>query len=247
MSPPSSFLERFSFREEYLASREAKAQKIHKILQRQVSSVKQVSLLDIGCSQGHITQKLGEGFGMVVGLDLADEVGRRPGFHFVQADGCQLPLRSATFDVILLNHVLEHVPSPQSLLDETWRVLRPGGICYLATPNRYTFLEPHYRLLFLSWLPRPLAHQYVRLARRGNCYVDRLPSYYQLRKLTRNFQVHDQTCSVLADPGLFFQADPTFVGLVRWIRWLPLWLLRLMMPLLPVYILTLRKKRLPED
>jgi SAM-dependent methyltransferase len=43
--------------------------------------------------------------------------------------------------------------SSEALLDEVWRVLKPGGLAYLACPNRYSLVEPHYRLPFLSWFP----------------------------------------------------------------------------------------------
>lgn len=244
MTGPRSFLDRFpSWVEDYLASREAKAEKIRKILQRQLPLTAQVSLLDVGCSQGQITRKLGENLALTVGVDLADEEGRCSGFHFVRADGCRLPLRSATFDVLVLNHILEHVPSPRLLLNEAWRVLRPGGVCYLATPNRYSLMERHYRLPFLSWLPRPLADRYVRLTGRGHAYLDYPLGYRQLRKLTRRFQVRNQTGQVLADPDLFFQGDPGFKRLVGWLRWLPRWSIDVLMPLIPVYIFTLRKTR----
>ena len=248
MTRPRSFLERFpSWVEEYLASREAKAEKIRKVLQRQIALTEQVSLLDVGCSQGRITQKLGENLALAVGVDPTDEEGRRPGFHFIRADGCYLPLRSATFDVLVLNHILEHVPAPQRLLDEAWRVLRPGGVCYLATPNRYSLMEPHYRLPFLSWLPRPLADRYVRLSGRGQVYLDYPLGYRKLRQLTRRFQFHNQTGFVLADPEFFFQGDASLKKLTRWLRWFPRWSLDLLMPLLPVYIFILRKTERPAE
>ncbi len=244
MSPSPSFLGRFPpWVEDYLASREAKAQKILRVLQRQIALDRRLSLLDVGCSQGQITQTLAPRFGLVVGVDFADEEGRREGFHFVRADGCRLPLRSGTFDVLLLNHVLEHVRLPQLLLDEAWRVLRPGGLCYLATPNRYGLMEQHYRLPLLSWLPRWLADRYVRLAGRGRAYLDYPLSYRQLMRLARRFRVRNQTPAVLADAAFFFKGDPGLKGPAGWLRWFPRWSFVLLMPWLPVYILTLRKEQ----
>ena len=63
------FLERFDFREAYLASRGAKAEKILKVLQGKIKDSEHASLIDIGCSQGQITQRLAERFGFVVGVD----------------------------------------------------------------------------------------------------------------------------------------------------------------------------------
>jgi SAM-dependent methyltransferase len=236
------FLERFDFREAYLASRGAKADKILRILRGEIHDPKRASLIDIGCSQGQITQRLAEHFGFVVGVDPEEKgEGKIQAYHFVQADGCKLPIRSSRFDVAVLNHVLEHVSSPQNLLDEVWRVLKPDGVCYLACPNRYSLVEPHYRLPFLSWLPRPLADLYVRLAGRGEKYLDRLPSYWGLKKLVRRFRVTDQTWLVLNNPEEFFTGDPVLKAQVRNAGWLPGWLLRALVPWVPVWILLLKK------
>jgi 2-polyprenyl-3-methyl-5-hydroxy-6-metoxy-1,4-benzoquinol methylase len=178
MTESGRFLERFDFREEYLASREIKAEKILRILREELLDVRSCSLLDIGCSRGQITGRIAKEFQFVVGIDQdwePENAGK--GFHFVQADGCKLPIRSSRLDVVLLNHVLEHVSSSEELLEEVWRVLKPHGLTYLACPNRYSLIEPHYRLPFLSWFPRRLADLYVRLAGRGSRYVDQLPSY----------------------------------------------------------------------
>jgi SAM-dependent methyltransferase len=235
------FLERFDFRETYLASRGAKAEKILKVLQGKIKDSEHASLVDIGCSQGQITQRLAEHFGFVVGVDLEEGEREIQGFHFVQADGCKLPIRSLRFDVAVLNHVLEHVSSPQDLLDEVWRVLKPGGVCYLACPNRYSLVEPHYRLPFLSWLPHPLADLYVHLAGRGESYLDNLPSYWRLKKLVHRFRVTDQTWMVLKNPEKFFTGDPVLKARIRMAGWLPGWMLRALVPWVPVWILLLKK------
>lgn len=45
----------------------------------------------------------------------------------VKADICKLPFAANTFDVILCNHVLEHIPDDTSAMKELYRVLKPGG------------------------------------------------------------------------------------------------------------------------
>jgi SAM-dependent methyltransferase len=186
---------------------------------------------------------LAEEFGFVVGVEMDREARQGDNrFQFVQGDGCCLPVLSSSFDVVLLNHVLDHVSSPQQLLDEAWRVLKPGGICYLAVPNRFILIEPHYLLPFLSWLPRPLANLYVRMAGRGQVYLDHMPSYCALKKLTRRFCVEDKTVLVFKHPENFFPDDPKLYAQARWSQWIPDWLVKILLPVFPVWILILRKR-----
>ena len=45
----------------------------------------------------------------------------------IKADICNLPFEDNTYDVILCNHVLEHIPDDQKAMQELYRVLKPGG------------------------------------------------------------------------------------------------------------------------
>ncbi|MEC7772462.1 MAG: methyltransferase domain-containing protein [Bacteroidota bacterium] len=45
----------------------------------------------------------------------------------VKADICKLPFQDNTFDVILCNHVLEHIPNDTKAMQELYRVMKPGG------------------------------------------------------------------------------------------------------------------------
>ncbi len=45
----------------------------------------------------------------------------------VKADICNLPFEDNNFDVILCNHVLEHIPDDKKAMQELFRVLKPGG------------------------------------------------------------------------------------------------------------------------
>ncbi len=56
-------------------------------------------------------------------------------FHF---DLHEIPFEDASFDMILCNHVLEHVTDDRRVMDEFLRILRPGGFAILQVP-----LEPH--------------------------------------------------------------------------------------------------------
>lgn len=243
MTSRDRFLERIHFREVYLAARAAKAEKIVRILRRHRPDLAQVWLLDIGCSRGQITERLAREAAFAVGVECdAEKQPEGRTYQFVQADGCCLPLAASVFDVVVINHILEHVSSPAALLDEVWRVLRPGGIVYLACPNRLNLVEPHYRLPLLSWLPRAWADRYVRWAGRGDRYRDNLPHYWRLKRLTRRFSVSDQTLAVLKEPAHFLPGDPQYDWKISLAAKLPGWLLKLLLPCMPVWILILKKE-----
>ena len=62
----------------------------------------------------------------------------------VKADICDLPFNDNEFDVILCNHVLEHIPDDTKAMQELYRILKPGGFGILQIPqdlNRATTFE----------------------------------------------------------------------------------------------------------
>jgi len=62
----------------------------------------------------------------------------------VKADICNLPFEDNSFDFILCNHVLEHIPDDTKAMEELYRILKPGGTAILQIPqelNRATTFE----------------------------------------------------------------------------------------------------------
>ena len=55
----------------------------------------------------------------------------------VKADICDLPFKDNTYDVILCNHVLEHIPDDTKAMQELYRVLKPGGMGIFQIPQDY--------------------------------------------------------------------------------------------------------------
>lgn len=53
----------------------------------------------------------------------------------VKADICNLPFEYNQYDVILCNHVLEHIPDDTKAMQELYRVLKPGGMAILQIPQ----------------------------------------------------------------------------------------------------------------
>jgi SAM-dependent methyltransferase len=53
----------------------------------------------------------------------------------VKADICDLPFEDNSFDFILCNHVLEHIPDDTKAMEELYRILKPGGTAILQIPQ----------------------------------------------------------------------------------------------------------------
>ncbi len=106
------------------------------------SSLKIRSLLDFGCGDGSFLLKMKEVFPdlKVAGIDISPEVvqlARERGLevHQHNLDQGKTLLADHSFDACFLGEVIEHVFSPDDLLDEIKRVLVPGGWFFLTTPN----------------------------------------------------------------------------------------------------------------
>ena len=54
-----------------------------------------------------------------------------------------------SFDLALCSEVLEHVPEPQIALNTLYRILRPGGIAIVTTPQKYSLMELACKIAFL--------------------------------------------------------------------------------------------------
>lgn len=96
------------------------------------------SLLDVGCGNGaFLVQMKGTGWS-VRGIDPDPEAVARARAAGVPADEGLLTessYREDVFDAITLSHVVEHAHEPVDLLRNCHRILRPGGVLWLATPN----------------------------------------------------------------------------------------------------------------
>jgi ubiquinone/menaquinone biosynthesis C-methylase UbiE len=98
-----------------------------------------------GCGLGHealfIRKELG---GPVIGVDVAvqwdpamNSGADLSDFELLPARVTDLPFAADNFDIVFYHHVIEHVSNPAGSLRELARVLRPGGLIYVGTPNRH--------------------------------------------------------------------------------------------------------------
>ncbi len=102
-----------------------------------------VSILDIGCGAGILANALAQDGHRVFGIDLSEaslnlakENDLTASVDYRLADACALPFEDGLFDAVSAMDVLEHVETPERLIREAARVLKPGGIFFFHTFNR---------------------------------------------------------------------------------------------------------------
>jgi SAM-dependent methyltransferase len=120
-------------------------------------------ILDYGCGNGDVVRA-----GLERGLDIfgADEFyAGATSRQVVEASGLlgsrihemrdgRLDFEDGWFDLVLSNQVFEHVADLGQVVDEVWRVLKPGGRLVALFPSSEVVREGHFGIPFVHWLPR---------------------------------------------------------------------------------------------
>jgi len=203
--------------------------------------------LEIGASGGIITALLSNQMPNTMGLDidaaaihLAAKNASKSNVNYIVGDGLNLPFKDRSLDIIICNHVYEHVPNANKLFSEIYRILKNDGFCYMSAGNKLVIFESHYFLPFLSWLPKPVAHRYLRLTGKGHYYYENLLSCVGLRKLLKDFNVIDYTLDIICDPKKF--AAEEIFDQHPMVSKIPKSIIRILYCMIPTYIFILTKK-----
>lgn len=101
-------------------------------------------VLEAGCGEGYGANLLAGVARRVIALDYDDATVRHvassyPAVHAVRGNLGALPLAASTVDVVANLQVIEHLWDQPGFLADCVRVLAPGGLLLLTTPNRITF------------------------------------------------------------------------------------------------------------
>jgi len=120
-------------------------------------------LLDVGCAMGHFLGFAKRYGWEVEGVECSPYAASYAEEHFGARvhPVCVLKdanLPAAEYDAAVLIEVIEHLPDPRATMSEVWRVLKPGGIAYVTTPN---FASYRSLLLRSEWAAViPVGHLY---------------------------------------------------------------------------------------
>src|SRR5699024_11140279 len=96
----------------------------------------QIRALDMSASTGIIDNHLSSYFGSVLGMDIDSEAIASANQHYSkdnlrlrEGDALNTRLPANFVDVVICSQLYEHVPDAAAMVDEVFRILRPGGIC----------------------------------------------------------------------------------------------------------------------
>lgn len=114
----------------------------HKKVLKMFSQYRFDRILDVGCGDGYFTILLKEAckandvYGIEIsekGVKLAKEKGIK--CYHLDVDEENFPFEDNYFDAVTALELIEHLFDPDHFLDEVYRVLKPGGLLFLSTPN----------------------------------------------------------------------------------------------------------------
>ena len=124
-----------------------------------------------------------------VNIDINELVSLRRKYKeilIVLADGCYLPFKSESIDIVFSNAVLEHVGDLKRQKKFANEIMRVGKKWYVTTPNFCFPIETHWKLPFIHFIPIKLQRPLARYFKTHGWYGD---GYYLLsaRKLKKLF------------------------------------------------------------
>ncbi len=124
-----------------------------KIWTRRLQALRRVAgrpghLLDVGCGEATFLRLAKQAGWQVIGTELSEAAVKQvPELDLYCGEVWEARLPADTFDVVTSWHVIEHASDPKRMVEELFRLLRPGGWLVLATPNLHDYV---FRLGYLA-------------------------------------------------------------------------------------------------
>lgn len=118
-------------------------------------------LLDVGCGGGRLLNRMKKRGWEVEGIDFdaqaTEKVTRKYGIKTHVGDMTQCALPANSFDVICMSQTIEHLYDPKATLSECLRILKPGGLLVMTTPNAQSLGAGEFGACWRGWeAPRHL-------------------------------------------------------------------------------------------
>lgn len=162
-----------------------------------VLKVEGLRILDIGAGEGS-TSKLLSQKNYVVSLEPKTERIKKiqPGnsLYPLMADCKNFPLKDSSFDLIILQDVIEHLELTKSLVDSLNKLLSESGMIYISTPNKSSIFnimsDPHWGIPFLCLFNREQIKKYfLKFFRKNDFNRKDIAQLFSLKELINYFEV----------------------------------------------------------
>lgn len=173
-------------------------------------------VLDVGCGRGAYSEdpvplrknlRILQGkTAKVIGIDVDQGAQDNPfldEFHLIQ--GNSWPVDSNSIDLIVCDHVLEHIENPDQFFMEIHRVLRNGGFLCIRTPNRWSYFA-----LFARLIPDKYHSKVTSVVQDGRKEEDVFPTVYKCNSIGK-------LKSIMIKNGLecvvyFYGSEPAYLS-----------------------------------
>ena len=200
---------------------------IETFLEMEYPAKNDLTILDIGCGTGAMSQKLNTK-GLVVSADfnpLALTFSRKRGLHrLCNADAMNLPFKSESFDVIISLDILEHLPNDCAALREYVRVLKPGGKLFATVPayaslwSGHDVALMHHRRYHTGELQRKVREAGFTLHKVSYAMTILCPVVWAYRKISRFFG-NKPAASLVPVPSLINRSLTSLLNMENaWIK-----------------------------
>ena len=167
-----------------------------KSILKQVTECNNLTILDIGSGEGGTSRVLSEN-NSIISLDISKERLSRQSEQtnkIVKLCGSahDLPFNKNSFDVIILQDVIEHLSEKNNFSETIHHLLKDDGIIYLSTPNKYSIInflsDPHWGIPIISVLNRDNIRKYfLRYFRKSEVERKDIAELISLKELQRLF------------------------------------------------------------
>jgi SAM-dependent methyltransferase len=142
----------------------------------------------------------------VIGIDASPAGLDNPfldDFHCLE--GTKWPLADGSADLCICDNVLEHLPDPATFFTEAQRVLRPGGVVCIRTPNRWNYIA-----LLARLIPNRNHARLLERAKPGLAEKDVFPTLYRCNSLPA---VRHALSKNGFDAAVFgYEAEPSYLS-----------------------------------
>lgn len=159
-------------------------------------------VLDLGAGEGSTSQLFSKN-NFVVSLEIKSErikkIVRAKSLQPLIADAFQLPVKKNSFDIIIMQDVIEHIEFTDNLVENLYSLLKNNGIIYLSTPNKLSIIniisDPHWGMPLLAMFKRrqikKIFLKHFRRADYNRTDIAELHSLYAiLKKFDKKFSIN---------------------------------------------------------